>query len=448
MTPPKHFGTDGIRGLVGEPPISVDFILKVGFAVGKLIASNKQQGKVIIGKDTRISGYMIVSALEAGLSAAGVDIHLLGVIPTPAIAYLTRALRADMGITISASHNPYYDNGIKFFNDEGLKLSNEQELTIETLVDQPIVMSTKKRLGKAYLVKDAQGRYIEFCKGSVPHHTNLESLKIIVDCANGATYAIAPCVFRELGADVIEIHNKPNGTNINDNSGACHPKTLRDHVLQEKADLGIAFDGDGDRVIMVDEKGEIVDGDEILYAIILGLLEAKSFSGGVVGTVMSNQGLEVAVKNLGINFMRTKVGDQHIVEQLVKRNWILGGEASGHIIYRTINTSGDGIVSALQVLQAMFLTGKTLHELKQGMKKFPQQIINLSYSDGKVSLETPAIIKLIKDCEEKLQPHGRVLLRYSGTEPVLRIMTEGEDEALVKETAQMLSDTLSGLFDH
>lgn len=448
MSSHKYFGTDGIRGFVGAAPMSVDFILRIGFAAGRMIAQNKKHGKVIIGKDTRISGYMIVSALEAGLSAAGVDIHLLGVIPTPAIAYLTRTLRADLGITISASHNPYYDNGIKFFNSEGLKLSNEQENIIETFIDQPIIMNPKKRLGKAYLVKDASGRYIEFCKSSMPHNTRLEHLKIVVDCANGATYHIAPNVFSELGAEVIKIHHTPNGMNINENSGACHPKTLRDHVLQENATLGIALDGDGDRVLMVDEKGEIVDGDEILYVILLGLIHTKLFHGGIVGTIMSNRGLELAIKNLGLDFVRVQVGDQHIVEQLMKKKWLLGGEASGHIIYLAINTSGDGIVSALQVLQTMFLMGKSLHELKKGIKKFPQKIINLSYQGEKFSLEDSYILKLLKDVKRKLKPHGRVILRYSGTEPVLRIMTEGENEDLVNETAQILSDELSKLFNH
>lgn len=444
MKKQKYFGTDGIRGRVGVPPITVDFVLKLGWAIGKLIASEEHNGKVLIGKDTRISGYMIESALQAGLSAAGIDVHRLGVIPTSALAYLTRTLRAHMGIVISASHNIYSDNGIKFFSAEGYKLTNSTELAIEEILEDPIVMSPTTRLGKAFAMNDAQGRYIEFCKSSIPHHTNLKGLKIVLDCANGATYHIAPFVLSELGAEVINLNIKPNGVNINEHCGACHPEEMKQRVLLENADLGISLDGDGDRIIMADHHGEILDGDEILFIIFKGLIDARRFRGGVVGTEMSNMGLEVAVKDLGVNFIRTAVGDQHVIEALLQKKWILGGETSGHIVNFDVTTTGDGIISALQVLQTMYVSEKSLHKLKKEMKKFPQKLINLPYKDKKIALDDVRIKKAVKSIEDKLQEKGRVILRYSGTEPVLRIMVEGEDAASVEKWSDEFAEQLTG----
>lgn len=443
---PKYFGTDGIRGRVGIPPIDVESILRLGWALGKFIAKDTPHGKVLIGKDTRVSGYMIESALQAGLSTAGIDVHRLGVIPTSAIAYLTRTFRAQVGIVISASHNLYHDNGVKFFNSEGYKLSMEEELLIEKYFENPIDMPPDIRLGRAYIIGDAQGRYIEFCKSCIQHKTNLKGLKIVLDCANGATYHIAPHVLTELGADVLNIHDKPNGFNINKKAGACSPEVLQHNVISHKANLGIALDGDGDRLIMIDHLGNILDGDDIIYIILRGLLQAKLFSGGVVGTVLSNMGLEQAVKNLGIHFLRTDVGDQKIIQSLLQKNWQLGGEPSGHIIYLAVSTTGDGIIAALQVLQTMHDTGDSLYALKQGLHKFPQKMVNIECPSKKIPLTNPEIQKMISTAEEKIKNNGRVLVRYSGTESLLRVMVEGEDEKKIDEITEELAQDLTTFF--
>jgi phosphoglucosamine mutase len=441
----KYFGTDGIRGRVGQPPISADWILKLGWAVGTALASNELGRKqVLIGKDTRISGYLFESALEAGLSSAGVDTLLLGPMPTPGIAYLTRALRVSAGIVISASHNPYYDNGIKFFSCEGTKLPDEVELAIEAQLERSMVTMDSRSLGKAVRVRDAEGRYIEFCKNTFPSTLNLHSLKVVVDCAHGATYRVAPSVFRELGADVTEMHVKPDGFNINEQCGSTYPAALAKQVINQHADVGIAFDGDGDRVIMVDHTGAIVDGDEILFIIATWYAETARLSGGVVGTLMSNYGLEVAFKSAGIPFQRTAVGDRHIMESLKKNAWNLGGESSGHIICLDANTTGDGIVSALRILAVMSYTGRSLNELKQGMTKYPQTLINVPIEKRANVVDHPKIKSALKAAETRLNGQGRVLLRPSGTEPVVRVMVEGQDLAIVESVATELALVVKG----
>jgi phosphoglucosamine mutase len=436
----KYFGTDGIRGKAGIYPISVDFILKLGWAAGKILKKTHDE-RVLIGKDTRLSGYMFESALMAGLSAAGMDVYLLGPLPTPGVAYLTRTFRAAAGIVISASHNPFDDNGIKFFSSEGCKLDNEIELEIEKMIDQPLISSDAAKIGKAYRLEDAAGRYIEYCKSSVPHNTNFKGFKLIIDCANGATYSIAPKVFSELEADITEINTSPNGININDNCGSLHPETLQSHVLNEKADVGIAFDGDGDRVIMVDHRGEIVDGDQLLFIIANYRLKRNKLKGGVVGTKMSNLGLEQALKEKGIPFVRTDVGDHHVFRELKARNWFLGGEPSGHIMCLNKAEAADGIISALQILRIMKDEGKSLYDLKSGMFKYPQVLINVSCDDAMI-LEEENIRKAYRDGELKLDGKGRILLRSSGTEPVARIMVEGEDRVLVNEIAHNISEEI------
>lgn len=442
----KIFGTDGIRGKVGTFPITVDFILKLGWAVGTEL--RKSGGTTaLIGKDTRTSGYMIESALEAGLAAAGADILLLGPMPTSGIAYLTRTLRAHVGIVISASHNPHIDNGIKFFSSEGVKTNSSFEHAIEDLLDKQIKTADSGHLGKAQRLDDVHGRYIEFCKSSVPHNISLKNLKIVIDCANGATYHIAPHVFSELGANVISINSSPNGFNINVDCGSNHPEVVRQHVLKEKADLGIAFDGDGDRVVMVDSQGEILNGDELLYIIAKGLIASKRLSGGVVGTFMSNMGLELALNELGIHFLRVPVGDQNIIEELTKKNWHLGGESSGHIIYLPVTTTADGIITALQVLQSMQSCQMNLHELKRCIKKFPQRVTNVPDNGTHISLEHQEIVKIIKDAEIKLGKHSRILLRHSGTEPLIRVMVEGEDAALVDTVSKELVKVIKKLIN-
>lgn len=437
----KYFGTDGVRGRVGESPITPEFVLKLGWAVGRVFA-RAGGSKVLIGKDTRISGYMFESALEAGLSAAGVDIHLLGPMPTPAIAYLTRTLRAQAGIVISASHNPYHDNGIKFFSDQGSKLSDEIELAIEAQLEQPMTIVESTRLGKASRVPDAGGRYIEFCKSTVPASLSLRGMKIIVDCANGATYHVAPDVFEELGADVIEINVEPDGLNINENCGSTRPEVLQKIVLAERADLGIAFDGDGDRVIMVDAQGEIVDGDEIVYIIAKDGVQRGIVQHGVVGTIMSNLGLELALQHLKLDFVRAKVGDRYVLTELQEKGWQLGGETSGHIICLNATTTGDGIVAALQVLLAMQRSGKSLHELKSGMRKFPQTMINIQCHRRLDLQAIPGIQQAVQHAEKALAGKGRVLLRSSGTEPVVRVMVEGEEKLQVQRLAQALAKSV------
>jgi len=436
----RYFGTDGIRGKVGEFPITPDFVLKLGWAVGRVLARGNG-GKVVIGKDTRISGYMFESALEAGLSAAGVDILLLGPMPTPAIAYLTRTLHADAGIVISASHNPFEDNGIKFFSSDGTKLPDEVELAIEAELDKPMEMAPAASLGKARRVVDAGGRYIEFCKSTFPNTLNLNNLKIVVDCANGATYHVAPDVFRELGAKVMPLANEPDGLNINVNCGSTHPLLLQEAVLVQGADLGIALDGDGDRVLMVDHEGELVDGDELLY-IIAAARHALEGLPGVVGTLMTNLGMEHALQKAGIDFDRAKVGDRYVMEKLKQHGWSLGGEGSGHLICLNSTTTGDGIISALQVLRAMVEQGKSLSELKSGMSKYPQVLINVRLTERCDVLSLPSVKQAVQQAEEQLGDSGRVLLRASGTEPLIRVMVEGEDATLVRQMAERLAEVV------
>lgn len=436
----KFFGTDGVRGCVGQYPITPEFVLKLGWATGKVLAKNKR-GKVLIGKDTRVSGYMFESALEAGLTAAGMDILLLGPMPTPAIAYLTKTQRADAGIVISASHNLYQDNGIKLFSTKGFKLSDKIETEIEALLDCPMTTVPSEKLGKAKRFDEGVGRYIEYCKSTVSSHTNLEGLKIVIDCANGATYHIAPSVFRELGAEVITIGNEPNGYNINLNCGSTSPGALKQKVIETSADLGVAFDGDGDRLIMVDQNGELVDGDELLYIISIMRRDIKKLNGGVVGTLMSNIGLEKAFAREGIAFARAKVGDRYVLESMIKNGWKLGGEQSGHIISLKHATTGDGIVSALQVVSAISYYQKSLAELKLGMHKFPQLLVNvhLDHNYKANILESSELNSAVLSAEKKLGSGGRVLIRKSGTEALLRIMVEGDDDELVKNVANDLA---------
>jgi phosphoglucosamine mutase len=435
----KYFGTDGIRGKVGETPITADFLLKLGWAAGRVFAK-EGNGFVLVGKDTRISGYMFESALEAGLTAAGVDTQLLGPMPTPGIAYLTRTLRARTGIVISASHNPYYDNGIKFFSVHGTKLPDEVEEEIETYIDSPMTTVESAQLGKAMRVRDGAGRYIEFCKGSVPTRLDFSGLKIVVDCANGATYHIAPHVFSEVGAEVITIGVEPDGLNINDECGATSPAKLVAAVLQHQADFGIALDGDGDRLIMVDHKGEIVDGDELIYIIAKSRLEAGQMTGPVVGTLMTNLGMEHGLKRLGLPLLRANVGDRYVLEMLTEHKGILGGENSGHIICLDRTTTGDGIISALQVMAEMECTGKSLYELKSDMQKYPQILINIK-TTKKINISTNEYIqRSVRDVEKKLGDTGRVLLRASGTEPLIRVMVEGEHDELVRNSANQIAD--------
>ena len=442
----KYFGTDGIRGKVGEPPITADFLLKLGWAAGKVFA-NEGHGFVLVGKDTRISGYMFESALEAGLTAAGVDTHLLGPMPTPGVAYLARTLRAQAGIVISASHNPYYDNGVKFFSVEGTKLPDDIEQKIEYYIDSPMTTVESSELGKAKRLVDAAGRYIEFCKASIPTRFDFSGMKIVVDCAHGATYHIAPHVFSEVGAEVIVIGAEPNGININDECGATQPNKLVAAVLANKADIGIALDGDGDRLVMVDHKGEIVDGDELIYIIAKARLEAGLMSGPVVGTLMTNLGMEHGLKRLGIKLLRAKVGDRYVLEMMCEHNSILGGENSGHIICLDKTTTGDGIIAALQVMAEMHDSGKSLHELKSGMQKYPQILINIK-TTKRVDINTDAAIqKAVRAIEDKLGDTGRVLLRASGPEPLIRVMVEGEQADLVKNYAQQLAEDVKKSID-
>ncbi|MDT8398859.1 MAG: phosphoglucosamine mutase [Pseudomonadales bacterium] len=438
----KFFGTDGIRGAVGTYPVTPDFMLRLGWATGKVFAETGG-GKVLIGKDTRVSGYMLESALEAGLTSAGMDINLLGPMPTPAVAYLTRTFHAQAGIVISASHNPYHDNGIKFFSGKGTKLDDEVELAIEKMLDQDISTVDSRKIGKASRISDASGRYIEFCKSTVDSNIKLDGLKILVDCANGATYHIAPNVFDELGANVTAIANKPDGFNINEACGSTCPQGLADKVLAQNADLGIAFDGDGDRVVMVDHTGAIVDGDELLYIIACHDVGTRRGSPGVVGTVMSNLGLEVALQKRAIPFARTRVGDRFVMAELEKRRWTLGGESSGHIICLTATSTGDGIISALQVLAAMKHSGKSLHELKSGMEKYPQTMINVSLKNKARWSGNTRIESAVQEVETTLAGKGRVLLRSSGTEPLIRVMVEGNDSGLVARLARELSDVVA-----
>jgi len=439
----KYFGTDGIRGRVGLDPINAAFMLKLGWAAGRVLVK-EGPGKIIIGKDTRISGYMFESALEAGLSAAGVDIRLLGPMPTPAVAYLTRTLHAQAGIVISASHNPYYDNGIKFFSAAGAKLADEVELAIEAELEKPMQTVDSSRLGKAMRVDDAAGRYIEFCKSTIATNISLTGMKIVVDCAHGATYHIAPNVFDELGAEVVRIGVQPDGLNINAGCGSMHPEALRSAVLAQGAHLGIALDGDGDRLIMVDHKGELVDGDELLFIIAESRLRENRLSGAVVGTAMSNLGLEHALQARGIEFQRARVGDRYVLEMLQQQgSGQLGGESSGHIICLDCTTTGDAIIAALQVLAAMVKSNRSLHELKAGMTKYPQCMINVPVQNGFNLSHSKAVQRAVLDVEAQLAGKGRVLLRPSGTEPLVRVMVEGRDADQVTLLAQSLAGVVT-----
>ena len=436
----RYFGTDGIRGPVGTVPITPDFMLKLGWAAGKVFSGiGGGRNKILIGKDTRISGYMFEAALEAGVAAAGVDISLLGPMPTPAIAYLTRTLRARAGIVISASHNSFHDNGIKFFSGQGTKLPDEIELAIEAELTRELTTVPSQTIGKASRVDDAAGRYIEFCKSTIGPSLKLTGLKIVVDCAHGSTYHIAPSVFEELGAEVSAIGVSPNGLNINEESGSTMPEKLAARVLEAGADLGIAFDGDGDRVIMADHRGRIVDGDEILYVIARYRQREGLGFGGVVGTQMSNLGLELALAELGIPFARSPVGDRYVMRELGERGWGLGGESSGHIIITDLNTTGDGIVSALQTLAAIVGLEQSLADLCRDMRKLPQSMVNVRVANGADPTASPAVCSAIARVERELGGKGRVLLRPSGTEPVIRVMVEGEDEAEVASLARELS---------
>ncbi|PNG43454.1 phosphoglucosamine mutase [Pseudomonas asplenii] len=434
----KYFGTDGIRGRVGEYPITPDFMLKLGWAAG--MAFRKMGAcKVLVGKDTRISGYMFESALEAGLTSAGADVMLLGPMPTPAIAYLARTFQAEAGIVISASHNPHDDNGIKFFSGKGTKLPDELELMIEELLDAPMTVVESSKIGKVSRINDASGRYIEFCKSSVPTGTNFSGLKIVIDCAHGATYKVAPSVFRELGAEVVVLSAQPNGLNINDNCGSTHMDQLQAAVLAEHVDLGIAFDGDGDRVLMVDHTGAIVDGDELLFIIARDLHERGKLQGGVVGTLMSNLGLELALADLSIPFIRANVGDRYVIAELLERNWLVGGENSGHIVCFNHTTTGDAIIAALQVLMALKARNEGLAQTRQALRKCPQVLINVRFGGGESPLEHPAVKEASARVTQAMAGRGRVLLRKSGTEPLVRVMVEGEDETLVRNYAEELA---------
>lgn len=437
----KYFGTDGVRGKVGTYPITPDFALKLGWAAGKVLASQGSR-TVLIGKDTRISGYMLESALEAGLAAAGLTAAFTGPMPTPAVAYLTRTFRLEAGIVISASHNPYYDNGIKFFSAEGTKLPDHIEEAIEAMLDQPMDCVESAELGKARRINDAAGRYIEFCKSTFPAHLGLDGYKIVVDCANGATYHIAPNVLRELGAEVIEIGATPNGININEKCGATDVKALQEKVLETKADVGLAYDGDGDRIMMVDHLGNKVDGDQILFIIAREALRSGQLKGGVVGTLMSNMSLEIALKMLGVPFVRANVGDRYVLEKMVEHGWTLGGENSGHIIIADKNTTGDGIIASLAVLSAMVQHRLSLNELASAVKLFPQVLINVHFSGGANPLESKAVKVVAADVEKRLEGKGRILLRKSGTEPLIRVMVECEDGALAKQCAEEIAEAV------
>jgi phosphoglucosamine mutase len=440
----KYFGTDGVRGRVGDYPITPQFVMHLGYAAGKVLASAEhtagERPAVLIGKDTRISGYMLESALEAGLIAAGIDVYLAGPVPTPAVAYLTRALRLQAGVVISASHNPYEDNGIKFFSGLGTKLPDEVELAIEAELDQPMETNSSEGLGKAKRIDDAVGRYIEFCKSTFPSDMNLRGMKIVVDSAHGATYHIARHVFHELGADVVAIGAEPNGKNINDGYGATKPQNLQKAVVEHKADIGIALDGDGDRLVMVDSAGKLYDGDQLIYVITRHRQAQGTMKGGVVGTLMTNLAFEHAMQKLGVSFARAKVGDRYVMELLQQNGWQIGGENSGHIICLDKHSTGDGIVSALQVLHALREGKHSLAQAAQALVMYPQVLINVKVS-GKAAelLERPAVKAVVTEAEHALNGKGRVLLRPSGTEPLLRVMVEGEDGGQVKQWAERIA---------
>ncbi len=440
----KYFGTDGIRGRVGELPITPDFILKLGWACGRVFAE-RWGGKptVIIGKDTRVSGYMFESALEAGLVAAGANVKVLGPMPTPAVALMTRTQNAAAGIVISASHNPFYDNGIKFFCDQGAKLPDEMELAIEAALDLPLETAHSRDIGKATRVVDAAGRYIEFCKSTFPESKSLRGLKVVLDCAHGATYHIAPSVFSELGAQVDVIGAHPDGFNINNEVGSTSPEALQAAVTAQGADLGIAFDGDGDRVLFVDQDGSLVDGDELLYVLAMHRIATGKSDAGVVGTLMSNMGLELALQEQGIKLARAKVGDRYVKEIMQQHGWRLGGESSGHLICSDVSTTGDGIVSALQVLAAVVASGKTFGELRGGMHKLPQVLVNVPKPECGLDLnEDNPVTQACREVEQALEGRGRLLLRPSGTEPVIRVMVEGDDESEITALAERVAEAI------
>lgn len=442
MSERKYFGTDGIRGTVGEFPITPGFVLKLGWALGQALGN---KGSVVIGKDTRISGYMFESVLEAGLTAAGVNSLLVGPMPTPAIAYLTRTFRADAGIVISASHNPYHDNGIKFFSADGTKFPDDVELKIESLLEQDMTTLASDKLGKAYRVGDAAARYIEFCKASFPNNLSLKGQKLVVDCAHGATYHIAPHVFKELGAEVIEIGNKPNGLNINLDCGATSTGALSAAVLDNQADLGIAFDGDGDRVMMVDSEGRLVNGDQLIWLLAKYLKDEGKLKGGVAGTLMTNMAVEVDLKKSGIEFERTKVGDRYVMQSLTKNGWNIGGESSGHVICLDYNSTGDGVVAALQVLKALAETQQTLSNFSDSHVLFPQELINVRVKDADSILQNEKLKAVIKGVEKELNDEGRVLIRKSGTEPLIRVMVEATDKNVAKSNANLIANEVKQL---
>lgn len=437
----QYFGTDGIRGKVGVFPINAEFFLKLGWAVGKVF-SRGEPAKILIGKDTRVSGYMFEAALEAGLSAAGADSRLLGPMPTPAVAYLTRTFRAHAGIVISASHNTFEDNGIKFFSSTGLKLPDEIELAIEEQLQLPMDTVSSYQLGKAKRINDAPSRYIEFCKSTIGPDVKLNGMKIVVDCAHGATYNIAPLVLDELGAEVITIGTDPDGFNINANCGSTHLDSLKNKVLAEKADLGIAFDGDGDRVMMVSHDGKIMDGDDLIYVIAKERVIEKTLNGGVVGTLMTNLGLEIALRELGLDFTRAQVGDRYVLNELLKNRWLLGGEASGHIINFDLNTTGDGIVSALQVLRSICKFEKNLPEITAEYTKLPQIMQNIKLNKKKDILAMSDVQAVIAREEKQLEKRGRILVRASGTEPLIRVMAEGENEVEIAKVVSVIAESI------
>lgn len=442
----SYFGTDGIRGQFGVFPITPDFLLRLGFGAGQVLVrqSPNKRPSVLIGKDTRLSGYVIEAALQAGFNAAGVDVHMLGPLPTPAIAHLVKSFHADMGVVISASHNPYQDNGVKFFNHEGKKISDEMQNAINdqltALVDDTNASFARLEgikadtIGKNHRIADANGRYIEYCKGSFPYHLNLSNLKIVIDCANGAGYSVAPRVLQELGAQVIAIHNTPNGININDNCGSTHPNVIQAAVREHGADVGIALDGDGDRIIMTDNQGNIIDGDGVLYILAKHLKPV-----GVVGTLMSNVALELALANQGIGFYRAKVGDRYVMQELQKRGWSIGGEPSGHILCLDKSRTGDAIVAGLQVLSCMAETGKSLRELVLDYTPFPQTLINVRLTQMSNPYDNDELNTIFKNAEEQLSDQGRLLIRQSGTEPVIRVMVEHQNQAVCQEVAQKLA---------
>ncbi|HET8817684.1 MAG TPA: phosphoglucosamine mutase [Pseudidiomarina sp.] len=438
MSQRKYFGTDGVRGRVGEFPITPDFAVKLGWAAGTVLSANGNY-RVLMGKDTRISGYMLESALEAGLLSAGVSVEFLGPMPTPAVAYLTRNFRAAAGIVISASHNPYYDNGIKFFSDIGSKLPDHVEAEIERLLDEPIKCVPSEDMGRASRIGDAPGRYIEFCKSVFPSDLSLRGMRIVVDCAHGATYHIAPDVLRELGADIWELGTEPNGVNINEKCGATHLDALREKVLKEKADLGFALDGDGDRIMLVTPSGRIVDGDDIVFILARAAQQDGLLQGGIVGTLMSNFALEKFFTDRRIPFVRAKVGDRYVMEELVKRDWRIGGENSGHIINRQYHSTGDGIIAGLQVLTAMLREGKTLDEMLAPFHKYPQALVNVRFQGNSDPLQADNVQAVVTEVERALGDNGRVLLRKSGTEPLIRVMVEGQDAKTVKAYADEIA---------